>query len=208
MGDYIMDMRKRVGHIPLMQCGASVIVENERGEILLQQLSLIHIWFSQAASTADGRARFVDSTLVLMERYGFLGVDIDWEYPGSSAAGIASSANDRKNFTLLLQALREGLDSLTAQDGKPRMLAVAMGGDPWHIRNLDVKAIGALCDQVNLKMCIRDRVQPLPAAEHATARSQYGFTRPGHMLDGIDVVNVHGTIVENLHLTRHLSFVC
>ena len=51
-------------------------------------------------------------------------------------------------------------------------------------------------------------VQPLPAAEHATARSQYGFTRPGHMLDGIDVVNVHGTIVENLHLTRHLSFVC
>ena len=37
MADYIMDMRKRVGHIPLMQCGASVIVENERGEILLQQ---------------------------------------------------------------------------------------------------------------------------------------------------------------------------
>lgn len=106
--------------------------------------------FSQAASTADGRARFVDSTLVLMERHGFLGVDIDWEYPGSSAAGIASSANDRKNFTLLLQALREGLDSLTAQDGKPRMLAVALGGAPWHIRNLDVKAIGALCDQVNL----------------------------------------------------------
>ena len=51
---------------------------------------------------------------------------------------------------MLLQALREGLDRLTAQDGKPRMLAVALGGDPWHIRNLDVKAIGALCDQVNL----------------------------------------------------------
>lgn len=37
MGEYIMDMRKRVGHIPLMQCGASVIVENEQGEILLQR---------------------------------------------------------------------------------------------------------------------------------------------------------------------------
>lgn len=36
MGEYIMDMRKRVGHIPLIQCGASVIVENEKGEILLQ----------------------------------------------------------------------------------------------------------------------------------------------------------------------------
>ena len=44
MADYFMDMRKRVGHIPLMQCGASVIVENERGEILLQQRSDSGAW--------------------------------------------------------------------------------------------------------------------------------------------------------------------
>ena len=44
MGEYIMDMRKRVGHIPLMQCGASVIVENEKGEILLQQRSDNGCW--------------------------------------------------------------------------------------------------------------------------------------------------------------------
>ena len=44
MADYFMDMRKRVGHIPLMQCGASVIVENERGEILLQQRSDNRAW--------------------------------------------------------------------------------------------------------------------------------------------------------------------
>ena len=37
MVEYIMDMRRLVGHIPLMLCGASVIVENERGEILLEQ---------------------------------------------------------------------------------------------------------------------------------------------------------------------------
>ena len=39
MGEYIMDMRRRVGRIPLMQCGASVIVENEQGEILLEKRS-------------------------------------------------------------------------------------------------------------------------------------------------------------------------
>ena len=39
MGEYIMDMRSRVGHIPLMQCGASVILENEQGEILLEKRS-------------------------------------------------------------------------------------------------------------------------------------------------------------------------
>ncbi len=36
MGEYMRDMRRLVGRIPLMQCGASVIVENERGEVLLE----------------------------------------------------------------------------------------------------------------------------------------------------------------------------
>ena len=35
MANYIMDLRKLVGKTPLMQCGASVIVENDRGEVLL-----------------------------------------------------------------------------------------------------------------------------------------------------------------------------
>ena len=31
MSDYIMDLRKIVGHRPLLQVGASVIVEDEKG---------------------------------------------------------------------------------------------------------------------------------------------------------------------------------
>lgn len=37
MSNYIMDMRKRIGHDPLMICGASTIVVNEKGEVLMQQ---------------------------------------------------------------------------------------------------------------------------------------------------------------------------
>lgn len=44
MSDYIMSMRKLVGQIPLLQCGASVIVENTRGEILLQQRADNSCW--------------------------------------------------------------------------------------------------------------------------------------------------------------------
>lgn len=44
MGEYMMDMRGRVGHIPLIQCGASVIVENEKGEILLQRRTDNGLW--------------------------------------------------------------------------------------------------------------------------------------------------------------------
>ena len=44
MSDYIMDLRKLVGHRPLLQVGASVIVENEKGEVLLQKRSDNHCW--------------------------------------------------------------------------------------------------------------------------------------------------------------------
>lgn len=37
MANYIMDLRKIVGHQPLLQCGASVILEDASGRVLLQR---------------------------------------------------------------------------------------------------------------------------------------------------------------------------
>ncbi len=37
MSEYIMDLRKIVGHRPLLQAGASVLVEDEHGRLLLEQ---------------------------------------------------------------------------------------------------------------------------------------------------------------------------
>ena len=37
MTEYISSIRKLVGHMPIMQCGASVILVNNRGELLLQK---------------------------------------------------------------------------------------------------------------------------------------------------------------------------
>lgn len=106
--------------------------------------------FSQAASTEQGRKEFVDSALSLMEQYGFLGIDIDWEYPGSSAAGIESSPEDLGNFTLLLEELRSGLDKLTQADGKVRKLCIAVGGDLSLVDNIENEKVGKIVDQVNL----------------------------------------------------------
>ena len=44
MGEYIMDMRKRVGPIPLMQCGASVIVLDGQNRLLLQRRKDNDMW--------------------------------------------------------------------------------------------------------------------------------------------------------------------
>lgn len=44
MSNYIMDLRKVVGHAPLLQCAGSVIIENEKGEILLGKRTDNHKW--------------------------------------------------------------------------------------------------------------------------------------------------------------------
>ena len=44
VSNYIMDLRKIVGHRPLLQCAGSVIIENEKGEILLGKRTDNHLW--------------------------------------------------------------------------------------------------------------------------------------------------------------------
>lgn len=106
--------------------------------------------FSQAAATESSRTAFVESAVSLMQEYGFLGIDIDWEYPGSSVAGIESSKDDAGNLLLMLKALRVSLDGLTAQDGVKRIISIAVGGSKQYADKLDCEAIGQLVDQVNV----------------------------------------------------------
>ena len=61
--------------------------------------------FSNAVRTAEARTIFADSIIDLMKKYNFDGIDIDWEYPGSSAAGIPSHFSDTANLTLFCQEL-------------------------------------------------------------------------------------------------------
>ncbi len=106
--------------------------------------------FSQAAATAEGRAKFVSSAVALAERHGFDGIDVDWEYPGTSVAGIASSPDDKQNFTLLLADLRKALDEKSAQDGKRRLLTIAVGASAERARGIECAKIAQYVDYVNV----------------------------------------------------------
>ena len=50
---YIMDLRAYVGHRPLIQVGASVIVEDRQGRVLLQLRSDDHTWDCSAAGSME-----------------------------------------------------------------------------------------------------------------------------------------------------------
>lgn len=122
--------------------------------------------FSEAVATEEGRAKFADTAIELMECHGFMGIDIDWEYPCSDEAGIAASPEDKPNFTLLLKALRERLDALTKKDGKPRLLAAAVGASPALVENIECDAVGQILDQLNL---MTYDIQTQYVMSHATA---------------------------------------
>lgn len=102
--------------------------------------------FSQAAMTKEGREKLADSAAALTVEYGLDGIDIDWEYPGSSLSGIQSHRDDRKNFTLLLKTLREKLD--LACSG--RMLTIAAGGDTYFTMQTNLEEVSRYVDYVQL----------------------------------------------------------
>lgn len=92
MSGYIMELRKIVGHRPLLQVGASVILEDEQGRVLLQKRTDNHCWGYPGGSTeldervedAAARELFEETGLVAkhLELFGvFSGKELHYVYP-------------------------------------------------------------------------------------------------------------------------------
>ena len=109
--------------------------------------------FSEAARTEAGRKAFADSATELVVDHGADGLDIDWEYPGHRESGIASSPDDRQNFTLLLQAVRASLDRAGATRGRTGdnayTLSIAVADGPF-VSDIDIAAVDKYVDGFNL----------------------------------------------------------
>ena len=105
--------------------------------------------FSAAAATDEKRCRFAQSCAAFASRYGFDGIDIDWEYPNSDGMQ-PGKPEDRRTFTLLLQALRAALDAQTGIDGRDYLLTFAAPGGIGKIDALEVNEIHQYLDFINV----------------------------------------------------------
>lgn len=103
--------------------------------------------FSQAAETKESREKFTQSAVELVKNGELDGIDIDWEYPCIGVANIKSSKEDKVNFTLLLESLRNGLNEI-----KERycMLTIAAGADDYYIRCTQMDKVISYLDYVQL----------------------------------------------------------
>ena len=104
--------------------------------------------FSEAAASAPARTRFIDSSVALMHQFKLDGLDVDWEYPTLGDADISHSPDDRHNFTLLLEALRERLDREGA--GKRHYLLTIAAAEGRAALGLELPRIAQSLDWINL----------------------------------------------------------
>lgn len=61
--------------------------------------------FTRLSTTQQGRSTFIDSACTFMEKYGFKGMDLDWEYP--AAADTGGTTADTANMVSLVKEYRD-----------------------------------------------------------------------------------------------------
>jgi len=75
-----------------------------------------------------------------MPKYGFQGVDLDWEYPVAPERG--GTDDDTKNFVLLVQEMRKAFDASGTKYG----ISLTLAPDYWYLRYFDAKAMESSVD--------------------------------------------------------------
>ena len=83
--------------------------------------------FSQACYTKENRTILLNNFEALMLKYGFDGIDLDWEFPGEARAQYnqIGTPQDIDNYTLLMKEYKERFPN--------KILTVDIGNDVKHL---------------------------------------------------------------------------
>ncbi|MCW5254043.1 chitinase C-terminal domain-containing protein [Streptomyces sp. SHP 1-2] len=121
--------------------------------------------FYSMATNADGSVNtagietFANSSVDFIRKYGFSGVDIDYEYPTSMkdtgnpldwSFANARRAGLVKGYAVLMKTLREKLDRAGAADGKHYLLSVAAPSSGYLLRGMETFQVQKYLDYVNI----------------------------------------------------------
>lgn len=127
MSGYIMDLRKIVGHRTLIQVGASVIVENEKGQILLQKRTDNQCWayaggsveIDEVVEDAARRELFEETGLQAnrLELYGvFSGKETHYVYPNGDEVSCVDIVFVCRDYSGELKAQKSEVEELAFFD--------------------------------------------------------------------------------------------
>ncbi|MBQ8983904.1 MAG: NUDIX domain-containing protein [Lachnospiraceae bacterium] len=103
MSDYIMDLRKQVGHQTLIQCAASIICINESGELLLGRRTDNHKWCYSGGSVEIDEKVEDCARRELQEEMGLIAEEIELFYinSGPEAHYIYPNGDEVSNVEII-----------------------------------------------------------------------------------------------------------
>ncbi|KAL6607696.1 hypothetical protein LY90DRAFT_132621 [Neocallimastix californiae] len=105
-------------------------------------------YYSKMASSSSNRSKFVKSVKRMLEASGADGIDIDWEYPGTSGAydDNFDAKNDTNNLLKLLQELRASI-------GYSKIISAAVPYNTFEVNYKpleDMSEFAELFDYINI----------------------------------------------------------
>ncbi|RAP31929.1 hypothetical protein DID75_05595, partial [Candidatus Marinamargulisbacteria bacterium SCGC AG-410-N11] len=107
--------------------------------------------FSDVALTNESRVKFAKSCIEFIKTWQFDGVDIDWEYPVKGGLGTNKyRLEDKQNYTLLMQEIRDQLNELSAITGQTYYLTMATAAGRDKAVNLDLGKLANIVDWINV----------------------------------------------------------
>lgn len=121
--------------------------------------------FSVTASTEGYRRKFAKSIAAFIQKYGFDGVDLDWEYPVEGGNNIPHRPDDGQNFLKMVMLIRECLDELPS--GKYYLITGAFPANLKYAANYPLAQLAGYMDFFNI-MAYDFKVGTEPTTGHAS----------------------------------------
>ena len=107
--------------------------------------------FSDVALTPASREKFAASCVAFCKKYGFDGVDLDWEYPvGGGLESNRYRPEDKQNYTLLVKEIRRQFDLQEAVDGKQWLISIASPAGYDKYVNFEMAELAKTLDWINI----------------------------------------------------------